>query len=141
MSSFFSKKTKVLAERKKTKKYIIHSREIENTAELLSGIVWDQNPENYTHISESSPLHILQETAELIRDDIRYLHENSDEQYRRQTELLESLQTGIYIVDSETREILYVNSYLSNLLKIPGEQIEGNTCDSILCGNSGRTAR
>ena len=47
--------------------------------------------------------------------------------------ILESVQTGIVIIDSETHRIVDVNPVASKLIRAPKEQIIGSLCHRYIC--------
>lgn len=49
------------------------------------------------------------------------------------TGILDSMQTGIIVVDAESHRIIEVNRYAAQLIELPKEEIEGRICHDFIC--------
>jgi PAS domain S-box-containing protein len=94
------------------------------------------------HINQDIELKIQQRTAELTMTNVRLQEEISQREQMEQTlqehkqrldTILNSLLTGVVIVDAQTHEIVDVNPLAEITIGLPRDQIIGKVCHQLIC--------
>jgi PAS domain S-box-containing protein len=95
-------------------------------------LLWEDNaaPEHVT-ISLDNPLSILQQSLNVLQDDIYELLRNDQEKASNLKEILNSVEAGVLIIKRSTRAALFANSKAAELAQTsPGELI-GRRCETL----------
>lgn len=80
-------------------------------------------------------VHVMQNVTEKrkVEAEQRTLIEALRESENRLTVIMESVQTGIVIIEPDTHKIVYVNSIAASMIGAPKEEIVGSVCHRFIC--------
>ncbi|MEA3560086.1 MAG: PAS domain S-box protein, partial [Candidatus Thermoplasmatota archaeon] len=113
----------------------VSQKEIDEINDLCGHILWANLGADVSEqiVSPDNPLHQLKDTLAVIREDISELRKNEEKQNKRLTNVFESLQTGLVIVDAETHNIVFSNNAAADMAQTTRENMIGKLCHKFIC--------
>jgi PAS domain S-box-containing protein len=115
--------------------YTVSDRDIREVEAVLGALLWNQAemvPDNLI-LSLDNPLSVLRHSFGVLRSDIREMVTTDREHNRHLNGVLESVQVGIIIVDSETKKIVSVNKTAGVMIGSDPAVMVGQLCHRYVC--------
>ncbi|MGL1903502.1 MAG: ATP-binding protein [Fibrobacterales bacterium] len=105
--------------------FSVTQRDIDETNFFFGKLLWEQNEKDgIHHLSPDNPLHQLDETFELVKNDVIALREADQQQSENLNKIFDSLAVGIMIIDRHSHAIIHANNQAEILTTVPKEEME-----------------
>jgi len=116
------------------KSYLVTRRHLDEVHRLSATLITgDLSEEAPTSLSPDNPLFELNEALAVVRQDLVELRENDQRRTRYLTQIFESIQAGLVIVDAETHTITYANAAAAAMAGTTPREMSGKVCHNFIC--------
>ncbi|MGL1936503.1 MAG: response regulator [Fibrobacterales bacterium] len=100
--------------------FSITQKDIDETNIFFGKLLWEQHEnDGIHHLSPENPLHQLDETFELVKNDVIALRETDKLQSQNLNKIFDSLAVAIMVIDKQTLTVIHANNQAEQLTTVP----------------------